>query len=200
MIELIPIFPTALGVVDLPRELTEQELLFFKKQETVYNQGNLTSKNNYILENPELADLKYLLYYKAQEYFHRTVAPRYNNQIRITQSWINYNGKGQFHHKHSHPNSIVSGVYYIQSDENTGKIHFYNEYYKQIRFESDHLNEYNSISYNIAAKKNRLVLFPSSLTHEVEELNSVIPRLSLAFNTFITGMVGEDNTLTGLRL
>lgn len=198
--DIMPIFPTPLGIVSLPRAITEEELIFIKKQEVVPNEGNLTSKNNYILETNELADLKFLLYSKVQEFFTKTVLPRYNNQIRITQSWINYNGPGQYHHKHAHPNSIISGVYYVQSDESTGKIYFHKNEYNQIRFESDFYNEYNSPSHWIPAATNRLVLFPSSLTHHVEQLNSVIPRISLSFNTFITGMVGDDNTLTGLRV
>lgn len=199
--EIIPIFPTPLGLVNLPRELTEEELVFIKTQDTVFNQGNLTSKNNYILESNELADLKYLLYYKVQEFFYRTVRPIYKNRLRITQSWINYNGTGQYHHKHHHPNSIVSGVYYIQADEISGKILFSNNNYRQIlSFETEEFNEFNTYSYHVPAKTNRLVLFPSYLTHEVEQLNVAIPRLSLAFNTFVTGMVGDDNLLTGLRL
>ena len=38
-------------------------------------------------------------------------------EIYITISWINYTETNQYHHAHSHPNSVISGVYYIETDE-----------------------------------------------------------------------------------
>jgi hypothetical protein len=31
----------------------------------------------------------------------------------VTQSWLNWTKPGQWHHKHSHPNSLYSGVLYL---------------------------------------------------------------------------------------
>ena len=35
----------------------------------------------------------------------------------ITQSWFNRNHKGMQHHEHMHRNSIISGVWYPQINE-----------------------------------------------------------------------------------
>ena len=40
----------------------------------------------------------------------------------------------------------------------------------------------------------RLVLFPSSLYHGVVKSDSVLPRFSMSFNTFIDGTIGEVDT------
>ena len=45
-----------------------------------------------------------------------------------------------------------------------------------------------------------LVLFPSSLTHMVETVQGEATRISLSFNTFPVGSIGEGVDLTGLRV
>ena len=39
------------------------------------------------------------------------------DKLVITQSWLNKNKKGESHHEHVHPNSMVSGVWYPQIHE-----------------------------------------------------------------------------------
>ena len=46
----------------------------------------------------------------------------------------------------------------------------------------------------------RLILFPSSLTHMVPTVEGEDVRVSLSFNTFPAGTVGEEMDLTGLKL
>jgi hypothetical protein len=45
-----------------------------------------------------------------------------------------------------------------------------------------------------------LVLFPSSLTHMVETVKGDQTRISLSFNTFPVGNIGEEVSLTGLQI
>ena len=45
-----------------------------------------------------------------------------------------------------------------------------------------------------------LVLFPSSLAHMVEQTESQDTRISLSFNTFLKGLIGDEPTLTALHL
>jgi len=43
-------------------------------------------------------------------------------------------------------------------------------------------------------------LFPSGLTHMVETKEDDNTRISIAFNTFLKGYIGSDESLTGLNL
>ena len=54
------LFPTPIVFSSIDREFTEQELEFFKKSgETTYkNEGNVTSLNRYIINEPEMATIK----------------------------------------------------------------------------------------------------------------------------------------------
>jgi uncharacterized protein (TIGR02466 family) len=118
----------------------------------------------------------------------------------ITQSWLNYTEPGQSHPKHAHPNSVISGVMYINADENTDKIFFFREMYQQIRPAIRECNIFNSESWNFPVKTSRLVLFPSHLFHMVETKEGDNTRVSLAFNTFLKGVIGDEDDLAELRL
>jgi hypothetical protein len=99
-----------------------------------------------------------------------------------------------------HPNSFVSGVFYPQSDKETDKIYFYKDGYEPLKIPTQNYNNWNSDSWWLEADPGRLYLFPSSLNHMVETVNGTDTRISLSFNTFPVGIVGEDSELTGLRL
>jgi hypothetical protein len=61
-------------------------------------------------------------------------------------------------------------------------------------------NWFNSESWFFKVKTGDLKLFPSSLTHNVEQKQGDNVRCSLAFNTFAKGYFGSEETLTALHL
>ncbi len=52
------LFPIPIGMFDLDRELTDEELLFVRGQDTRPNEGNTTSKNNFVLRDPVMTSLR----------------------------------------------------------------------------------------------------------------------------------------------
>jgi len=58
---------------------------------------------------------------------------------------------------------------------------------------------YNSESWWFEVGTGDLLLFPSSLTHMVETVQED-ERISLSFNTFPVGYVGDESSLTALHL
>jgi len=194
------LFPTPIGKYTLDRALTDKELLFLKNQETRSNTGNTASVNKSILKANELIKLRDFIETKVSEYFTEVYRPKHKVNLKITQSWTNYTEKGQYHHKHSHANSFVSGVFYIQCNREHDKIYFYNDDYKQIKLPPEEWNLWNSESWWFDVGTNDLVLFPSNLTHSVETINHEETRISLAFNTFPFGQVGNETDLTSLQL
>ena len=189
------LFPTPIGFFQ--RATTDKEKLFILNLEQRPNLGNTTSTNNKILNG--MTALRSFIEESVNLYFQSTVRPKHDVSLRITQSWANFSNPGQHHHKHAHPNSYISGVYYIQTNPND-RIYFYRDEWKQIKFPSENYNEYNSESWWFEAFEGRLILFPSSLTHMVPTVEGDITRISLSFNTFPVGVVGEEVELTGLRL
>lgn len=198
--QLHNLFPTAVAMFDLGRDLTEAEKDFLLNLPQHANMGNTTSDDNEVLTRPEMSDLNTFMQASVQEYLTTVYAPKNEMHLRITQSWTNYTKPGQFHHKHAHPNSFVSGVFYIQTQNDTDRIYFYNDKYQTIKLPTDKWNVYNSESWWFEAIQGRLILFPSSLTHMVEAVKGESTRISMSFNTFPVGHIGDDRALTGLYL
>jgi uncharacterized protein (TIGR02466 family) len=96
-------------------------------------------------------------------------------------------GQGSSHETHAHPNSIISGVYYLKCSENTSPIIFtdprgYHKYihYKQI-FNRDS-GYYLNPEYVVNPKPGMLLLFPSWLEHEVPKQTTEDERITIVFN------------------
>ena len=192
------LFPTAVTFFQY-KGITEKEIKFITEQKTRDNTGNTTSIDNNILNNKEMKKLKQFIEKSVKEYFKNIYQPKHNVEPYITQSWCNYTKEGQFHHKHAHPNSFISGVFYVQADKTKDKIYFYKEEYKQIKISAKEYNPFNSDSWWFETGANDLVIFPSNLIHMVEKVVGK-ERISLSFNTFLKGYIGEDIDLTGLHI
>jgi len=200
--EISGIFPTPVYVSYMDRVFSYQEMQIFENAEkvTVPNAGNISSANNYILNEPGLEDIRDILTAHVTEYIKRIHAPKYQMVPYITQSWSNYTKENQFHHSHEHPNSFISGVLYISANEAYDKITFQKKGYQQIKPVSTEFNWYNSDSWFYKVKTGMVILFPSGTTHMVENKGGDNTRISLAFNTFFKGTMGENAQLTELIL
>jgi uncharacterized protein (TIGR02466 family) len=200
--EISGVFPTPVYISNLDRPFTKEEMGIFTTAEkkVVPNAGNITSANNYILNEKGMENLKDILTAHVAEYIKRIHAPKYAMVPYITQSWANYTKKNQYHHTHEHPNSFISGVLYINANEAHDKITLHKKGYQQIKPVPTEWNWYNSDSWFYTVKTGMIILFPSGTTHNVETKDGYNKRISLAFNTFFKGTMGENSQLTELIL
>ena len=193
------LFPTAVAKFELGRDYSAEEMEFVGSQPTHSNMGNTTSDERYVLRHDTMANLREFVENSVAEYLKSIYAPKNEVSMRLTQSWLNYTKPGQFHHKHAHPNSFISGVLYMKAARQRDRIYFYKDGYKQISLPTDNYNLYNSESWWFEVGTGDLLLFPSSLTHMVETVQED-ERISLSFNTFPVGYVGDESSLTALHL
>lgn len=195
------LFPTAIGMYLLEDKVTEKELNFVKNLEARPNTGNKTSVENYLFKDcPELKRIYRFVNNCVIEYFTEVYAPNTKVMPYVTQSWANFTEKGQYHHKHEHPNSFISGVFYLSADPKLDKIYFYKNNYQQIKLTTDKWNDWNSESWWFEAETNKLIIFPSNLTHMVHTVESDVTRISIAFNTFLKGVIGDYKNLAELNI
>jgi len=200
--EIIGIFPTPIYTNKLDREFTKKEINFFtkEKEKKLENVGNNSSDNNYILNSSELKNLKQELDEIVKDYFKKVISIDEKASPYITQSWLNWTSENEFHHRHSHSNSIVSGVLYIDVDEKQDKINFFKNENCQIYIREKEPNIFNTNNVSLVVKNGLIVLFPSYLDHAVDVKKGNNVRISLAFNTFVKGTIGLDKALTELKL
>ena len=194
------LFPLPVGFFRLGRDLTKTELDFIMGMERYPNQGNTTSSDRKVLRHKELTDIRDFIEDAMLEYFKTVHDPKGDVALYVTQSWANYTEPGQYHHKHAHPNSFISGVFYPQADRLVDKIYFYKSGYERIKVQPATWNHWNSESWWFEVGAGDLILFPSHLEHMVETKVGNETRVSIAFNTFLKGHIGVDESLTGLQL
>ena len=198
------IFPIPVYTTEIDRRFTKQELNFVKEQKKhcSKNTGNINTKDNYILNRKEFKNIKKFLNKHCKNYLDTVICPKNNLELYITQSWLNYTEADQYHHKHNHPNSIVSGVLYFDSDIKNDKILFTNFDSPQIKpiIDNTKFNFWNSETWFFPVETGRLIMFPSSTIHQVETKKGKNTRISLSFNTFYKGTIGSNSALTELIL
>ena len=108
-------------------------------------------------------------------------------QLTILQCWININRKGHLNLPHIHANTDFAAVYFIKTDSNT-PIGFKNPDHMIQQFEHRYIDyhAYNSQHQRYYPKDNDFIMFPAHMTHWVDENETDIPRISLAFNIKIS--------------
>jgi uncharacterized protein (TIGR02466 family) len=161
--------------------------------------GNLRGEDGYILNQPMFAELKDFIMQCIKEYVDSVYATK-DLDVYITQSWANYTKPKEFHHKHSHPNSFISGVFYVNAKPKEDMIRFHKNKSSFLSVKIGQANNYNSNDVVILVETGDLVLFPSDFVHEVPPTTSDETRISIAFNTFIRGYIGDEKSSTALYL
>lgn len=192
------IFPTPVGVKKIEREFSDDELSFILGQERGKNSGNEISVASDVLDDPRLSALKEEVAQAVSVFLKETYNPERDPKIFLTQSWVNYTKPGQFHHQHNHPNSFLSGVVYVKT--NNDKILFCRDRYEQVKLKPQEFNWYNSDTWWFDVNAGDIMIFPSYLTHRVPEVEEDgHERVSIAFNTFVQS-VGDKEEMTALHL
>ena len=193
------LFPYPVMVCAENYEFSGAEKKFISELEMINNAGNLMSKNETILNCKELANLKVFIDKQVLIYKKNLLRMKDENDIYITQSWVNHSDPEQYHPKHKHPNSVISGVMFFDenNDGSLPPIRFHRTLEMfPLEFEFDDLNESNSDCRSFATEQGSLILFPSLLEHDVAKNKSDRTRTSISFNTFVRGAVGRREKLT----
>ena len=200
---IYPLFPYPLVVCGKNYEFTSSEKKFLSELEMIDNIGNLMSKNDKVLDSEELSNLKRFIDEQILNFKKNLLQIKDENEIYITQSWINNANPDQFHPKHKHPNSIISGVMYLDdnTDESLPPIRFYKTLDMfPLDFKFDGLNEFNASCREFDPAQGTLMLFPSLLEHDVAKNTSDRMRTSISFNSYVRGLVGGRKQLTEVNI
>ena len=114
--------------------------------------------------------------------FSSQIHPKFT--IELKNVWVNINEKGNSNKRHIHAFSTFSGTLYIQVDEKTGNIIFYDNYtpYDHYPILMPEGSEHFPAHVTYYPKNGMLLIFPSWVPHEVQPSNSDLTRISISFN------------------
>lgn len=168
------------------------------------------SKNVMILRDDICKDLRKKILYAGKEFARDLLGIDTNEMIDVL-SWVTVKRPNNQHMSHSHPNSIISGVYFFDEHTENMPLHFLNKMYPDSTSEFILRPKYfppSSITglpeapfsfRNVATlkvSKGTLVLFPSTLVHQVDLNTTPFNRYSLAFNLLPKEGLGSAEELT----
>tara|TARA_R100000664_G_C2714233_1_gene109950 strand:+ start:55 stop:636 length:582 start_codon:yes stop_codon:yes gene_type:complete len=152
----------------------------FRREELNDKLGFLTV-DKHILDNEVFFDLKKSILNEIENFLHRSLI--INKPYQIYQSWITKTPPNCKSNYHTHT-SVFSGVFYLDTPENSGDIMFKDFYTKHIFDEDEflHGNYLNAQNWHIEPKDGLLIMFPSHVHHKISTNLSNEDRYSLAFD------------------
>jgi uncharacterized protein (TIGR02466 family) len=154
----------------------------FDNGNTISNVGGFQSISFSTLDNKKIIEDIFIK--PATEYI-----KQFNKiyKIELANFWINSNNKNDYNFLHNHPESNISGVYYIKTPKNSGRIVFQNgDLTKMNSKNQNYFDDPNFYSrYFIPVNQYDLILFPSETFHYVEPNRSDEERISVAFNLIL---------------
>ena len=188
----IPVFNTKIG------EATKEECEFVKSvsYERMNVKNGWYSDDKYILDKPELANIKSRIMAGLELFTRKVLHVRQGIDFYMTNSWSVKHDKGDWGQSHIHTNCLLSGVYYMQTDEKSGMIRFRKEtnwtnlFPLSVDLEFDDFNTFNSRAWSFQPENGMLFFFPSHLLHSIDDNESENQRYSLAFNFYARGKLG----------
>lgn len=105
-----------------------------------------------------------------------------NWDVGLINFWANINGYKDSNLPHNHPGSIMSGCYYVDCNESSGKIVFERPDMQNDYIDPSTESSYTFGTYSFQPQPGHFLIFPSHLKHYVEQNMSNKERISLAFN------------------
>jgi uncharacterized protein (TIGR02466 family) len=197
---VVPAFATPIyhTVVETISEKTKNQLFDLEFERLDTNNGWI-SKDKFIINRENFRDLKSLIESELSFYLDNILEVDRKIEFYITNSWIIMHDPGDYAQEHIHINSLLSGVLYLETNDESGDIHFQkntnhlNLFPSALEVDIKNYNIFNSKSWYFKPCNNQLFFFPSSLLHYVDKNKSSSKRYSLAFNIFIKGRLGKDD-------
>ena len=120
--------------------------------------GNAKTKCTTILERSELLNIKSFCLSSLNKY-------TTDATIYITESWLNFTMPSEEHQSHNHPNSLITGILYVNAST------------------TFHTIVFPEVEETISVGRGDLLLFPSHLLYyEPKNIGNDL-KISLTFNT-----------------
>tara|TARA_B100000035_G_C20984712_1_gene547206 strand:+ start:679 stop:1311 length:633 start_codon:yes stop_codon:yes gene_type:complete len=203
--DIVPFLATPIANASTDFRLSEMEmntiLKEFSHRPHKTTEGTKLSGSKTILEKPELKRLHDFMVSSVQHYVKHEL--KIDDEFYLTTSWATTNSKGDKHHRHNHPNTLLSAVYYANAE--SGNLSFYSQSNGlfpnfDFSFNISEYNHFNSKGWTIPVKTGDLVIFPGWLYHESEINENDGLRVIVGANFFARGTYGTYDDVDLLEI
>jgi uncharacterized protein (TIGR02466 family) len=193
----VSLFAKHIGVFYLDID-TKKILNTIKKEKYYINHDYLGSEQSVsieILNKPELSELKKQIlncFYQYKKEIYKIA-----NDFIIPASWVAKFKPKTSGASHAHSNCMFSAVYYF---DESSEIVFKNGLLNNLFCNPTEWNTNNCTYFEIKPKKNKLIIFPADIFHEIKPNLTKKTRYSIACNFFPVGKVGKNDSFVELQM
>lgn len=161
-------------------EATENVLNMGTDRSPLLNVDSTALTTNNLQDNPLFDALTIIIHRECQNYMkHLGYSSDQISNRNITKMWANHSATNDYLFPHVHPESCLSGAFYITTPENSEIVFF--DSIDSTFPEPACPNSINHTTVNIPCKNNRLLIFKSNLLHATTgQLNN--NKIVLSFN------------------
>lgn len=172
-------------LLDEITQLPEEDIAGAEWSEQHYPNGftSYASANQMHIASPTFAELESKIKKHLQKFLHSLELQTSTKQLRMSTCWANIMPQGAFHTSHNHPQSLISGTYYVQMPKGASAIKFEDPRYPLFMYRSCVKSQAKKqVHHSLQALPGDLILFESWLRHEVPLNTTQKPRISVSFN------------------
>jgi len=179
------------SIVDIDNELVEKEIKEIFKESIAEksvkksNQGGWQSPdltNFHVDQFKETQKIINVLFSEVNQLYHELKINDVQSTVTLSNMWININNKGDFNWPHTHPNSILSAVYYVKHPKGSGNLIFERPDLQKHYFRPTTVVDDTYMTWHYTPVPKAYIFFPSYLSHFVEPNELEAERISIAFN------------------
>lgn len=160
------------------------------------------SENSYILDNPICKEFNEWAIKCFEEMAVNVMRYKFTS-LQFAQSWLTYKEPGEFHKAHTHPNTLLAGVFYYDFQPNDSAICFSKPVSSvgRVMIEPSLHEDYQEHRYSqeeiyFTPENNTFIIFPSWLTHGVPPNRTSHVRKALGVNVLTRHTLGDRETIS----
>jgi uncharacterized protein (TIGR02466 family) len=180
--------PIYVGKIKLKKE--EIDYVINSNYERVYVNNGFRTKNNYLLNDKNLKNLKKEIENELSSFVYDQLKIKNNYKFVMLNSWGMKHVKNDWAQPHCHSNSFISGVVYLKTNKNSGyfsfnkNLNWNNISSNFLKFEYTDYTQQNCDAWSILPENGDVILFPSFLEHSVSKNESDEDRYCCSFNFY----------------